>query len=476
MKVTVLGAGVTGLTAALALRRRGHDVMLYEASSEAGGLASSVKIEDHVFDYGPHEFITNNVDLVAFLKEVLDGDLLERQKSAAQHVFGRYVPYPAKPVDLITSLPPALTLKILAEVTTKKFQSLVRAPADYSFRSWVVNRFGKTLYARYFEPYTRKVWGLNPDLLDPRTASSRIAFDSAFDLAWQTLTHAVAGVQNFRNTHNPMRDGFYYTRGGIGTLTRALAGAAAAAGVTIHTNHRVTRLDRRGDGPVNSITFETGNTCEDPGTVVSTLPLPLICDLLGQPRPQLGFRGMTFVFMRIPHEARRDFQWIYTPDPEIPFQRVTNFAIFDADLCPPGSTGLCLEIACFPEDAVWTESSESLGRRCLQALERLDLIDTSGAQWDVRRFPAAYPLQTIGFLEAAGAALDRLSTIPRFWTLGRQGQFKYINMNECMELALDACSGIEQGRAPVYSLATKWRSAGRDLERTVTDAPPSPGA
>ena len=42
---------------------------------------------------------------------------------------------------------------------------------DYSFEHWVMNRFGSTMYKLYFKPYTEKVWGIDPSMLDPRTAS-----------------------------------------------------------------------------------------------------------------------------------------------------------------------------------------------------------------------------------------------------------------------------------------------------------------
>ena len=39
MKTAVVGAGYAGLSAAYDLARAGHDVVIYEASDRAGGLA-----------------------------------------------------------------------------------------------------------------------------------------------------------------------------------------------------------------------------------------------------------------------------------------------------------------------------------------------------------------------------------------------------------------------------------------------------
>jgi phytoene dehydrogenase-like protein len=52
--VVVIGAGTGGLTAAIRLARLGHTVEVYEARSEAGGLASSVRAGEFEFDAGPY--------------------------------------------------------------------------------------------------------------------------------------------------------------------------------------------------------------------------------------------------------------------------------------------------------------------------------------------------------------------------------------------------------------------------------------
>lgn len=50
--ILVIGAGVAGLSAAIALRQRGHDYMLVEASGRIGGRAHTTRIGEHIFDHG----------------------------------------------------------------------------------------------------------------------------------------------------------------------------------------------------------------------------------------------------------------------------------------------------------------------------------------------------------------------------------------------------------------------------------------
>ena len=46
MKIAVIGAGIGGLTAAFSLRKKGHEVTVFEQESKPGGLAAGFKEED----------------------------------------------------------------------------------------------------------------------------------------------------------------------------------------------------------------------------------------------------------------------------------------------------------------------------------------------------------------------------------------------------------------------------------------------
>ena len=57
MKIAVLGAGVSGLSAARMLKERGCEVMVYEKNNTVGGLARSRMVEGILYDpHGGHIF------------------------------------------------------------------------------------------------------------------------------------------------------------------------------------------------------------------------------------------------------------------------------------------------------------------------------------------------------------------------------------------------------------------------------------
>src|SRR3989344_5215363 len=136
-KIVILGAGITGLTAAYALSRKGHQITIFEKSKEIGGLAGSFIDKDGcVYDYGPHQFCTDNPILVKILREILGENLLIRSKKVSQYFFKKYIPYPLKPLDYLTKIPLTLSVKVLFEVIFSHLILKLSIKSDDSFESW----------------------------------------------------------------------------------------------------------------------------------------------------------------------------------------------------------------------------------------------------------------------------------------------------------------------------------------------------
>ncbi len=469
-RIAVLGGGITGLTCACQLAQAGHEVIIYEKAAHTGGLAGSLVRGEFIFDFGPHEFCTENPTLMALLEDLLGDDLLVREKHAAQFFNGRFIDYPLSPLHVIQQLRPALVAKILSEVVLERFKSLVWSSSDHSFERWVASRFGPTLYETYFKPFTQKVWGIDPDHLDPRTASHRIAFNSIFDYVIKTFSYFFFHRNDFSSIHSPLKDKFYYSRRGIGTLTQSLAARCLELGVEFRCGYQVDRIDQQ-EGQAKALHFTNGETVRDFDYAVSTIPLSLLLGSLGHPVRELPikFRSMVFVFLELPRAQMTPYSWIYYPDPEVIFQRSTDFALLDAGMCPAGQTGICLEISCFPEDEVWSWRDEQVLARVRRDLEQVGALPESvPCKGHVVRKQFIYPIQVTGYLEIVQELLKPVQQISNLVTTGRQGLYKYCNMNECMEMAIDVADQIEAEVGQFsYDLNSNWRGAGLEQERVI---------
>jgi protoporphyrinogen oxidase len=460
-RIAILGGGITGLTLCWELTRLGFAVDLFEADATVGGLAATFKWDGFNFDYGPHEFCTDNPELTSMLQEILGEDYLVRQRRSCQYFMGSELQYPFSITGLVQCLGIGFLARVGMEILAGRLKSMFWQEEDYSFRSWTYSRFGKSLYETYFGPYTEKVWGLPPELLDPRVASNRISISSVFDYLYQYVQF-IFKHENYANPHSPMKSHFIYARNGMGTLCEKLAEAATRRGANIHLNSRITAM-RVQDNRISSIEVN-GDSFSDFDLVVNTLPLTLQLELLGFRMPKLiQFRSMAFVMLQAPIEKMRDWLWIYFPDPDVIFQRVTEFQGFNAEMCPPGSTGLCAEISYFPEQEIGRMSDEELVARTVSDLKRTGFLPPDiECRGVVRRTNYAYPIQYFGFIEWVAMMMKPLSEFENLIITGRQALYKYCNMNECMEMALDVAHAVAQGQTRFeYSAASHWKGAGK---------------
>ncbi len=67
-----------------------------------------------------------------------------------------------------------------------------------------------------------------------------------------------------------------------------------------------------------------------------------------------------------------------------------------------------------------------------------------------------------GYRNNVKQALSGVGELCNVVTTGRQGLYKYCNMNECMEMAFEVAGAIDRGEEVVLSLESDWLGAGMD--------------
>ncbi len=463
--VVVIGAGITGMTMAYLLLKQGVPVRIFEASEDTGGLGATFQRDGFAFDYGPHEFCTHNPNLIALLEEVGGQDLLTIEKRTAQYFRGRFVHFPFTPADVMRAFGPLTFTRASVELLWAGLSKSWRRDQAKTFEDWTCAHMGRTLYDNYFGPYTEKVWGVPPNQLDLATARDRIASGSVFDLLKKSFHYRFLGGARQRSTHDAYHQTFRYFRGGMGTLGKHLLERVEALGGRVECGMRLQRLSRAGDR-VSALHFENGEVLKDPAHVVSSMPLPSLAQMaLGdaaEGRADLPFRGMAFVHLRIAKEEVMPYHWVYFPDAQFPFQRTTEFSQFEAGMAPPGQTALTCEVASNPGQLHWDLDDGKLVELCIQGLRELGVLEPKDVLGvDVLRVPQAYPLQVVGYADRVAGLLDSLAPLSNLVTLGRQGLFRYCNMDECMEMAMQLAPQIQQGRLGLrYDSPPTWQGVG----------------
>lgn len=465
--IVVLGAGPAGLAAAykLAVERR-SPVTVVERQARVGGNAASFVVDGIPVDFGSHRLHPSTSPAVmADIRRLLGHDLLDRPRLGRIRLRGRWVHFPLKPVDLALHLPPAFALGVVGDLLRKPFGG---APAASSFASILERGLGRTICRDFYFPYATKIWGQDPDALDPEQARRRVGNSSIGKMIGRVLG-AVPGLKK------PGAGRFFYPRRGFGQISDAYASAAVSAGATLLLNTAVSRIDvERGAVQRVVVTTDGVDRVLDTTQVLSTIPLPLLTRLVhdvDRPAPlveaaQLQQRAMVLIYLTLDADQFTEFDAHYFPETSIRISRLSEPKNY-SQTKRPGRTVLCAELPCSTTDDVWTQSDAELAQLVVRDLELAGLGPVPQVlAAETVRLPHAYPLYTRGY-RAAFDALDRwVSAVEGLVTFGRQGLFVHDNTHHtiAMAYALVDCLGAD-GRFD----EGRWAEARRGFEGHVVE-------
>ncbi|MCS7184848.1 MAG: protoporphyrinogen oxidase [bacterium] len=175
MKVAVIGAGISGLSIAYFLKKKGYEVEVYEKNSKAGGRIVSNKENGFLYETGPQTFLMNEF-LSKFINEIgLDEELI----FASPQTKNRYIlknneliPLPLNPKDFLKSKLISFKgkVRVLAEIFKKNIPETVSDFFTY--------RFGREVLDYIVEPFISGIFAGDPDKL-----VVKYAFPEVYSLA-----------------------------------------------------------------------------------------------------------------------------------------------------------------------------------------------------------------------------------------------------------------------------------------------------
>jgi protoporphyrinogen oxidase len=432
--VAVLGGGLAGLSAARTLAGRGIRPVVLERDGVVGGLAATCRCGGFHFDYGPHRFHTTSPEILATVRDLVGSDLLELDRLSRIRLLDRYFVYPLDLADVLRRMPLHKGAAMICSYMGARLSGLLGRGRDDSFESWVVGRFGRRLYDVYFGPYTGKLWGIPPADLSPDWASQRISVPGLGRLLKETVFPGNRKVRSLVSR-------FHYPRGGIGRIAEVMAADIEAGGGTIVLSARPDAIERIGEGWI----VTAGDRRIEAAAIVNTVPVTEYARLM---RAHLGdgavrsaqsltFRSIVFVTLRLSERPAARDHWIYTPEPAYRFNRLSIPENFDPGVSRSGGQ-VTFEFTCDEGDDIW-RGAEDLEKECADGGARLGLFSRDGVLGAaVTRQTHAYPVYRRGYEGPVRELLENLDSVTGSVTCGRQGLFRYNNMDHSIEMGLYA--------------------------------------
>jgi len=442
LKIAVFGAGLAGLSAAEELARHGHEVVVLEREPSVGGLASTVKRDGFKYDLGPHRFHTTSDEILNFVRSLPDVKFSELNRVSRIRLLDRYFDYPLALSNVLTTMPIHMGLGMMLSFLGEKIRGVFAPREQKSFEGWVLSRFGRGLYELYLAPYNRKLWGIEPSTLSADWASQRITVPSLAGLIRETVFPSKETVRSLVST-------FHYPDGGIGNISLALASRITEMGGSILVSTEPTGIQRTDTGW--GINLKNGHLeCEK---IVNTIPVNDYTKLLGSILPgevheaasSLKFRALVFLTVLLNGEIEPSDHWIYTSEDRYLFNRLSIPRNFDKD----APSQVVFEYSCQVGDRIWNMTTDELFESSVPGAEHLGLFTADMVKGvDVKRISHAYPIYDLGYAEKTAVVLDALENLSGSVTCGRQGLFRYNNMDHSIEMGKYAALEI-MGKASV---------------------------
>jgi protoporphyrinogen oxidase len=437
--VTILGGGLAGLSAAQKFVEQGWTVTVVEREPEVGGLASSFTREGYTFDHGPHRLYSSLEELNDHFKFVLDGNWDYRDRLSRIYMQRKFFDYPLKAGNVVRSLPPWLLVKSFWDYLAVRVRNAVRPIPDDNFENWVIKRFGRTLYDLFFGTYTRKAWGIPCTQISSDWASQRISLLSLWDTVKKTLFKP-------RNTPRTYVSRFLYPKtGGIGELARGYRRLVERGGGRVVCSAEVVRVESEGPRVTGVVYRKDGQEhVLRSDLYISTIPITLLVPMLGARVPPeahaavagLKQKGIVFVYLKLDRPQLTPDHWVYIPEEHIAVHRISEFTNFSRDCAPEGKTMVCAEITSTRGDRHWTMADAELIKLASANLVTLGLLskDEILDGGFVKRVDFAYPIYDLTYRGHLDTLLKWLKGFENMISTGRQGLFRYGNMDHSIAM------------------------------------------
>lgn len=162
-RVAVIGAGITGLTTAAILKRKGHSFDLFDRRGEPGGVIKTEQNGSWRYEYGPNTLLLRDADVKEFIESLgLKNQIREANPEAAKRFIvknGVLEPLPASAGSFLKTplFSAAAKLRLLKEPFIKRLHK------DVSVAEFFEKRFGKEVLNYAVNPFVAGIHAGRPE-------------------------------------------------------------------------------------------------------------------------------------------------------------------------------------------------------------------------------------------------------------------------------------------------------------------------
>ena len=509
----IIGGGPAGLTCAYELLKKSdvHPIVL-EASDGLGGISRTFNHNGNRIDLGGHRFFSKSDRVMDWWQEILPVDrsqemsepisiqyqnksreftpkkselhdaenvMLVRPRVSRILYRGKFFDYPIS-LSLDTLKKLGFIETIIIGLSYVKARLLPIKPEN-TLEDFVINRFGKRLYATFFRDYTEKVWGVPCNEIPADWGAQRIKGVSILSVlkhAFKKLFSEGSGDIGQKGTETSLIEQFLYPKYGPGQMWDRVGDLVKQKGGEILFENEVVGLERDGQ-KITGVVVRDKNLGEENTLsgdyIFSTMPVRTLFEGLTPKADNEADRvakGLMYRdFMTVGllcnkvklggqvtgGQLRQKLpdNWIYIQEPGVMVGRLQIFNNWSPFMVQdPEKVWIGLEYFLNDTDKLWNMNDEQIIEFAKQEMEKINILE-KGVVEDavVIRTPKAYPAY-FGTYDEFDKVKDYTTQFENLYLLGRNGMHRYNNQDHSMLTAMTAVDNIVAG---IHEKESVWQ-------------------
>ena len=408
----ILGAGLTGLSAGYH-----SDGTVYEKEDMAGGLCRAERLEGYIFDRGSHIFHGRDPYVLNLLENALKVGFNKKLRSSWIYSHGVYTKYPFQvntyglPKNIVTDCVNGF-VEAYSKPRKKRFDN---------YKDWIYSTFGKGIAEYFYIPYSEKFWTIPVEEMTTDWLDVRVPMPRPEDV--------IEGAASYKTREfGPNAEFRYPEKGGMvaiadGFLTKDFNLNLKKEAVSIDSDNKIVEfLDGK------KVNYKT---------MISTIPLPDFIQMLNNAPAEIkrlseGLRcnSVFCVYLGVNREKIDDRHWLYFPEDDFPFFRVSFPMNLSPSSAPKKRSSIVAEISYssakpIDRSAIIDKTIKALVKAGI--LSETDKIEKIGS-YDIKY---GYPIydhsrrENVSIIERY---LKEMSILPA----GRYGRWEYLWMHDAI--------------------------------------------
>jgi protoporphyrinogen oxidase len=434
MRTAILGGGIAGLAFRVFFKGR---TTLFEKDSEVGGICKSLKKDGYTFDVsGSHVIFSSDAEVLNFEKEVLGGNIIFHKRNTKIYWKGKLVSYPFE--NDLASLGKEEAFECLVSYLKKVIEKN-QLPEPNNFEEFAINSFGERIANNYLIPYNKKIWNIQPSLLNCDWIKGRVPQPPVEDIVKSAI-----GIKTEGYSANAR---FWYPKkGGFQAITNAIFERSQGE---VRLNFEIKHVNRIGSQ------FRVSNGVEefDFDRVVSSLPIPVLLKCIDNvpedvksAANNLNYNSVICVMLGLKGKHNQKISWIYAPFEEDGlFNRISFPSNYSPQNAPEGNSSILAEVTCKYEDDVWNVEKDKLIDQVINSLGKMGQLKKKDVVFkELHRERFGYIVYDLEHKKRLGVIMNFLKSYG-IDLIGRFGNWEYWNSDKCIRSAIDKAAEMNRG-------------------------------